>query len=127
MRELKFRIWQKNQNTWCDESFYISPNGKWIMQEGNYENIHHLNNGKFIVQQFTGVKDSDEKEIFEGDIVNVKFRKCGEQICEIKYDTMGFECFLITKEEPSFPMCIKDIIIKIKVIGNIFENPELLK
>jgi len=69
-------------------------------------------------RQFTGLKDSDGKEIFEGDIVQEKV--VGEK---------KFGVGVIKWESPSFIVDRKTWLTvrkSIKVVGNIHENPELL-
>jgi uncharacterized phage protein (TIGR01671 family) len=81
----------------------------------------------FILMQFTGLKDKNGKEIYEGDILRT-----------ITYDktyevSFYIGSFVLIDKDPGFTTIKKSPIgcyqtdIILEVIGNIYENPELLK
>lgn len=75
------------------------------------------------VGMFTGLTDKNGTKIFEGDIVSL--RKCNELIYKVVYDNFRFE--LHNKNDIA---CYVLSIYKSKdleIIGNIHDNPELLK
>jgi len=80
-----------------------------------------------VIMQYTGLKDKNKKDIYEGDIVNgIEFspfhpkENIDNTIGEIVFDETLFG-YCIT--DGNKPICHMD---EIEIIGNIYENPELL-
>ena len=74
------------------------------------DDVNHRPAGYEDLMQFTGLKDKNGKEIYEGDIVRQDYDNA---LCEVKFIS---GCFSPFKHDGQFV-----------VIGNIYENPELLK
>lgn len=75
------------------------------------------------VGQYTGLTDKNGKKIFEGDIVIIKTISY-EFIGCIAYLTKNVSFVCVTSHNISYPM---DSQFKYEIIGNIFDNPELLE
>lgn len=155
MRQLKFRIWDIKHKVMCSPfktskdigyvNFDIDVSGKItreILASGlvGFDRTTTENQDNYIFQQYTGLKDTNLIDICEGDIVKMQ-----NGIFQIIWHSLGFGASEVPINIGS-PGSIfwqysasleyirdKDTreIIKIinnnKIIGNIYENPELLK
>lgn len=129
MREIKFRAWDKELKEWTNYSisningniidFYNKEAGFWETdKEGE----------RFALCQYTGLKDKNNREIYEGDIV----RNFGSDYVPVY--TKGIYMALNT-EQLKYPEEHRQLSTQFNVIwrngceiiGNIYENPELLK
>jgi len=81
------------------------------------------------LMQFTGLKDSKKIDIYEGDIVRYYVEEMffkGEVVGWIEFDDSN-GCFRVVHDSTSMGFCAIDISFsQIEIIGNIYENPELL-
>ncbi len=121
--ELKFREWNKNgKEMYCyDEMVRYSKN---LLREWVYSGVYlPTSNENFEVMIYTGLKDCIRKEIYEGDIVSY-ILSFEEFIGEVKFEE-GF--FVIDNEMLGENVGLFHEIAVVKVIGNIYENPEMLE
>ena len=124
MREIKFRAWDKEQKEWVKYSItdnipiFCHNTSRWKTdKEGK----------RFILCQYTGLKNFNGKEIYEGDIVRaVSFsRWIGVAKYYDKNQAFVFEC---TDENYRGNIVFMSQFDQgFKILGNIYENPELLK
>ena len=134
MREISFRAWDSYQNKMYDWNELIRMDIK------NYLSLSNLLNGfigHITPMQSTGLKDKHGKMIFEGDVLTPHFyadyTKDNRFKCEILFKN-GMFCFGINKP---FIDTLDSLHASLKrgkkagndyiVIGNKWENPELLK
>lgn len=128
MRKLKFRVWSERQKTYDYKhpfntlgNFYINQNGCIFSDYGNAV-TPEIRQKDFVVEQYTGLKDKNGKEIYEGDIVD--YNDDGECIGVVEYDAPEF--YLNADATNWARMFLKGAPHQ-RVIGNIHENPELIK
>lgn len=132
MRTIKFRFWDKKRKQMIDKRPYTPDHYEYlyINPEGNVEITHRglpEYTKDFILMQFTGLLDRTNKEIYEGDIVEIKEENepywMGEVIWDVyRWDGDGFYMSHYDNPGELFSQGTKYIA----VIGNIYENPELI-
>lgn len=132
-REIKFRVWDKLNQTWVKTPFIGGHPLFMLNLKFELGYIDDAWDGQpspeYIIQQFTGLYDTNKKEIFEGDIISQlhhneqKLLTLENKNYEVKYERMidshGFICC-------GFYADVFHIRKGCEVVGNIFENPELL-
>jgi len=125
-REIKLRVWDTKKRLMVDgfdESLYLSLNHGLLFINTVGEPID-VEKERYVIQQYTGLKDTKGKEIYEGDIVQNMI------IGPVEYFLGEFSIggvtplkdFLIIPRDENQPLDLD-----LEIIGNIFENPELLK
>jgi len=103
MRDIEFRAWHKNNKSMCYNVTTDLLNRDWL---------------EFM--QYTGLKDANSKEIYEGDIIGLSNGTA------YKYEVVfSFGCFM-ARDKDGYCRNLYEIIEPI-VIGNIYENFESLE
>ncbi len=122
-REIKFRVWAN-----ADEGLkmiYLDTadfdNGLW------FSSPEHIDDYEDCIMQYTGLKDKNSKDIYEGDVLSAVSPKIGpmdvrfENGCFVAYNRFGRWGPL----SRAFDYDIKEFY-SAEVIGNIYQHPELL-
>ena len=130
MRDIKFRCWDTENKEMLEVQeldYEDSYNGQSMIRTTMYSD--YFDTEDMILMQYVGLKDKNGKEIYEGDIVKFRFKDDREEFPDligyIEYQTT-FTAFRIMSNQGSFKIDITEIKF-IKVIGNIYKNPELLE
>lgn len=110
-RDLKFRVWNTVLKKYVCPNVVEQKDGLWL-NLGNEDNLYEF-------EQYTGLKDKNGKEIYEGDIID--YNSDGQAIGYVKYNAPHYE--LIDKE--GYTMFLKGAPHQ-TIIGNIHGNPEML-
>lgn len=139
VREIKFRAWDEREGEMYTPTDIKLANDKktWIVDKKIFDDMGFLNEkeSKFrnigeevILMQFTGLKDKNGKEIYEGDVLESR------PTPDVRF-VVGFGQ---NEEDNCYGFCLTSInngstygfdlsVKKMEVIGNIYENPKLLE
>jgi uncharacterized phage protein (TIGR01671 family) len=148
-KELKFRIWDKQYCKWLENSSSLHCYSNWTIcpftgnlvdyietcnDQGQFSNFSAspaadyywqgttiIKEPRYIIQQYTGLQDCDGKEIYEGDIVSGSFydeeyHHAEITKCEVRFNNGAFNIASRNWHR-----------LTLKVVGDIFQNPKLLK
>lgn len=130
MRETKFRAWDTKDKAIRDVvgmSFYhdsVSVDieyGRYLQDDAN----------RFELMQYTGLKDKNGTEIYEGDVLYVEQIDSIDPYIPHKKNVAviyeGRDTAFVFDEEVGFVIGLYTTPSELEVIGNIYENPELLE
>jgi len=138
MREIKFKCWDDKLKMWAQLSTKITLDGKILLHKGPAS----IEETEYKLCQYIGCKDRWGEEIYEGDVIKVIVTDgpgLGEFICEVKYIKNGFfayrkEDFYFEKKynfentsKWDYDRASGEHRVTYEKIGNIYENPELIK
>lgn len=134
MGEIKFRAWDKKKNKMIyihsNDSILLKNNQAIVYREDQFYDdeecfcCESINDVELL--QYTGLKDKNDKEIYEGDIViaNLKYFDIKNEKCKVifKDGSFGIQYGYCDDYFKSFSAWDD-----FEVIGNIYTNPDLIK
>jgi len=129
-REMKFRVWDTVEKKWVEED--ITGYG-WMVDYDPPDSFGaYLKDPRYIVVQSTGLKDKNGVEVYGGDIMAQGDWRGVVKMAEYPDGEMGYwHCFhygwVVRGAKGEQPATLNDVNEGAEVIGNIFENPELLE
>lgn len=130
----RFRAWLKN-----DKEMIEADEIHWYRGQLDFigDAITFMRKADEIeLMQSTGLKDKNGQEIFAGDIIDTTdyeggLSSVGNPLVKVESDKYGF---IVTGDFPCSPITLKEFEdgrkfagVKVKIIGNVYENPELLE
>lgn len=121
MREIKFRAWHK-----ADEKMYQIygfSQSQWFLKGKKFP----MPPGAIKLMQYTGLKDKNGKEIYEGDVL---YYEDGEFsfTAKVVYNDWGFYLKgIVPNDNYSFQEITGNCVVDAEIIGNIYQHPHLLE
>ena len=126
MREIKFRAWLETEKRFFyqNDQYLQSFLKRCVRFSSKDAPSHHEKYGNYTLMQYTGLKDKNGKEIYEGDILQCPNYNYDPSAGDDPYNLIPVEYlnsgFKLNHEH------LDEYHKDSKVIGNIYENPDLL-
>ena len=134
MRDIKFRAWNIKRKIYKEVGrlwFDGNSNAIGAIERSNKQDtigVNHNGLGKiydpeFVLEQFTGLKDKNGVEIYEGDYIEIDGNKQG--FFEVVFLNQYVGGWNLKYKKETMSLGARKVY-ELKVVGNIHENPELL-
>lgn len=129
MREIKFRAWDVGRNIMIGSDYpknWGDNSDEWYFDLARMQltGIEDISKDTYhIVMQYTGLKDKNGKEVYESDVGNDKFNNK----VIVKWNEQFYCYALLTIDEVVKDDWNFDLNDLNEIVGNIYENPELIK
>jgi len=134
MREIKFRGWIR-AGEWIEpdevkQAFIMVAAEDLAFEEYAplCELLRDVEDAAYYTQ-YTGLKDKTGKEIYEGDVVSMPYSRCTQNWQVLEMSAYGQRFLRLTAKPHPAPHYFRGLhhFDECEVIGNIYENPELVK
>ena len=121
---MKYRLWCKDKNEWEKDSWVILPNGNLMWVEyGNLVGGVYMKN--HILVRSTEFKDIEGKEIYEGDII--RYWDNFDERYKLAIIKFNKGSFIMTNDRINWDIGVTNKDDKIRIVGNIYENKDLIE
>lgn len=118
-REIKFRGYSEGTGISGRGGMFEIPSIIELLNNSSYDYGYP---SEYVLMQYTGLKDKDGVEIYEGDIVKTEHESIGVMKWHDVSAQFNYDCNELLWSHPIYSMSGEK-----EVIGNIYQNPELIK
>lgn len=125
MREIKFRAWDAVMDFMVDVDYYKIDFKGQVFFDNDDKSLYNQTD-KLILMQYTDLKDKNNVEIYESDLLKIEMDwgyGLAEIIIKVYFENGSFRAKALNSHEDTFLLELPYL----EVIGNIYENPELLR
>lgn len=123
MKDIKFRVWDNQENKFLIKNQTLARGDikglfcEIIDFEDYSIQLDNPDDNRYIFLQYTGLKDENSKEIYEGDILLDEHTR---EYCKIIFEDC---CFIASFD--TYEIDLNEINENLVIVGNIYENSEL--
>ncbi len=129
MREIKFRAWDKLNKNWVTEKNWVFIRLNGTIYENEFQGFIEPSD-RYEITQFTGLRDKNGKDIYEGDVLENKVTFSDGVVWSTKQRVIWYAEQATFGLVPAKPMTYSDLnqekLNRYEVIGNIYESPDLM-
>lgn len=125
-REIKFRAWDKENGCWASiDSVALCADGSVAYLLPEEDDMPPYLEEDVEIMQYTGLKDNNGREVYEGDVLDIGLQNQGGKpvVAPVSYEKYIAGYVLDNGGDGIWQRLDEDC----EVIGNIYENPELLE
>lgn len=127
MREILFRGKSENTDMWVYGKLFESVASSFIIRNNNIIDLVQVNQD--TIGQYTGIKDINGVKIYEGDILKCLDTDGDNYLSLVRYDDGAFtiDVNYCDYDYTAIGWALSVDVDDVEVIGNVHDNPELLK